>query len=175
MSAKKNAQDKLTQAPEETPVARTKMSRGGVVEQPTPRSHPVGEVLETLQAQAKDAMLSSTFDDGATTETTPLMKRMRSEIGSTEVSAKSRNPSVQANVAIEVRCDRDEEGDAGRYQVRAGGHIARETNGGVVEASIPVSIEVDGADGRLKLDSDEMRKDIAKAVRSTGDAPERKQ
>ena len=72
------------------------------------------------------------------------------------------------SVAIDVRCDRDEEGDAGRYQVHAEGHVGRESKEGLVEAKIPVSIEVNDADGGLKLDSDAMREEIANAIRSTG-------
>jgi hypothetical protein len=37
----------------------------------------------------------------------------------------------------------------------------------IVEANVPVSVEVHDADGSLKLDSDEMRHDIANAIRST--------
>jgi hypothetical protein len=172
MAAKKGAKAPLMRAPEETPVTRNEISRT-VVEHPTPRALPVGEVLHALQAQAKDAITGSFFEDGATTETTPLMKRMRSEIGAAEVSAKQRDSTVQAHVALEVRCDRDEQGDAGRYQVRADGHVARESNEGLVKANIPVSITVNDADGSLKLDSDEMREEIANAIRPTNDAFER--
>jgi hypothetical protein len=100
---------------------------------------------------------------------------MRSEIGSAEVSAKRREPNVQANVAIEVRCDRDEQGDGGRYQVCAGAHVGRESKGVLVGADIPVSIEVNDANGSLKLDSDQMRDEITDAIRSTDDALKRKQ
>jgi hypothetical protein len=93
---------------------------------------PVGQVLEGLQAQAKDAMPDSFFDDRATMKTTPVVKRMRSEAGSVQVSAKRRHPNLRASVAIDVRCDRDEEADAGRYQVRAGGHVARESKEGSI-------------------------------------------
>jgi hypothetical protein len=152
---------------EDTPVARNKTSQSNVVEQPTPHAQPVGKMLETLEAQAQDAMPSSFFDDGATTKTTPVRKRMRSEAGTVEVSAKRRDPNVQASVTIDVRCDQDEESDAGRYQVRTEGHVARESKEGLVEAKVPVSIEVH--DGGLKLDSDEMQEEIANAIRSTGD------
>jgi len=132
MAAKNGTKDPLTRALEETPVARKKTSPSDVVEQLTPRAQPVGEVLETLQAQAKDAMPCSFFDDGATTKTTPVTKRMRSEVGTVEVSAKRRDPNVQASVAIDVRCDRDDESDAGRCQVRT--EVAREgtPQGGVI-------------------------------------------
>ena len=92
---------------------------------------------------------------------------MRSEVGTIEVGAKRRDPNVQASVTIDVRCDQDEESDAGRYQVRTEGHVAREGKEGLVEAKVPVSIEVN--DGGLKLDSDEMQEEIANAIRSTGD------
>ena len=168
VTAKKGAKDQLTRPLEETPVARKRGSPSDVSEQPTARAQPVGQVLEGLQAQAKDAMPDSFFDDGATTKTTPVVKRMRSEVGTVEVSAKRRHPNLRASVAIDVRCDRDEEGDAGRYQVRAGGHVARESKEGlIVGVNVPVSVEVHDADGGLKLDSDEMRHDIANAIRST--------
>jgi hypothetical protein len=168
VAAKKRTKDQLTRALEETPVARKHGSPSDISEQPTPRAQPVGQVLEGLQAQAKDAMPDSFFDDGATMKTTPVVKRMRSEVGSVEVSAKRRHPNLRASVAIDVRCDRDEEGDAGLYQVRAGGQVACESKEGlIVEANVPVSVEVHDADGSLKLDSDEMRHDIANAIRST--------
>ena len=169
MAANKGAKDPLTRALEATPVARKKTSQSDVVEQPTPHAQPVGKMLEALEAQAQDAMPSSFFDDGATTKTTPVRKRMRSEAGTVEVSAKRRNPNVQASVTIDVRCDQDEESDAGRYQVRTEGHVARESKEGLVEAKVPVSIEVNDVDGGLKLDSDEMQEEIANAIRSTGD------
>jgi hypothetical protein len=77
-------------------------------------------------------MPDSFFDDRATMKTTPVVKRMRSEAGSVQVSAKRRHPNLRASVAIDVRCDRDEEADAGRYQVRAGGHVARESKEGSI-------------------------------------------
>jgi hypothetical protein len=141
--------------------------RSAVLEQPTPNAQPVREVLEVLQGQAKDAMSSSVFDEGPTTEMTPIMKRMRSEIGSVEVTAKRHDPNLRASVAIEVRCDRNEGSDAGCYQVRADGHIVREDKEGRVEGNIPVSIEVNDTNGCLKLDSDEMRQDITSAICST--------
>jgi hypothetical protein len=165
MATKQGAKDTLTRAPEG--VAPKKSLRSGVLEQPTPHALPVGEVLEALQGQAKDAMPSSIFDDNVTTEMTPVMKRMRSEIGATAVTAKRRDPNVQASVAIEVRCDRDESGDAGRYHVRADGHVARESKEGEVDADISVSIEVNEADGCLKLDSNHVREEITNAVRAT--------
>jgi hypothetical protein len=174
MAAKRRAKDPLTRALEETPIARKNTSQSDVIEEPTSRAQPVGEVLETLQAQAKDAMLGAFFDDGATTKTTPVTKRMRSEVGTVEVSAKRRDPNVQASVAIDVRCDRDEEGDAGRFQVRAEGHVGRESKEGLVEAQAPFSVEVHDADGGLKLDSDEMREGIANAIRLTGAARSRR-
>lgn len=169
MAANKGAKDPLTRALEATPVARNKTSQSDVVEQPTPHAQPIGKMLETLEAQAQDAMPSSFFDDGATTKMTPVRKRMRSEVGTVEVSAKRRDPNVQASVTIDVRCDQDEESDAGRYQVRAEGHVARESKEGLIEAKVPVSIEVNDVDGGLKLDSDEMQEEIANAIRSTGD------
>lgn len=140
--------------------------RGGVVDQPTPRALPTAEVLGPLQAQAEEVMRSSIFDDDVTTETTPVMKRMRTEIGTAAVRAQRRETDLHASVAIEVRCDRDEHGDAGCYHVRADGHAAREGQQGKVETDIPVSIEVK-ADGFLELDADHMREDITNAVRAT--------
>src|SRR5450631_4900319 len=132
MAAKKGAKDPLTRV-EHTPVARKKTSQSNVVEQPTPHAQPVGKMLETLEAQAQDAMPSSFFDDGATTKTTPVRKRMRSEVGTVEVSAKRHDPSVQARVVIDVRCDQDEQSDAGSYQVRAEGRVSRESEEGLIE------------------------------------------
>lgn len=140
--------------------------RSGVVDQPTPRALPIAEVLGPLQAQTEDVMRGSMFDGDVTTETTPVMKRMRSEIGTAAVRAQRRESDLQASVAIEVRCDRDELGDAGCYHVRANGHVAREGQQAKVETEIPVSIEVK-ADGFLKLDSDHMREGITNAVRAT--------
>ena len=160
MTAKKGAKDQLTRALEETPVAREHGSPSDVSEHPTPRAQPVGQVLEGLQAQAKDAMPDSFFDDGATMKTTPVVKRMRSEVGSVEVSAKRRHPNLRASVAIDVRCDRDEEGDAGRYQVRAGGRVARESKEGlIVEANVPVAVE--GARRRRRSEA-RFRRDAAR-------------
>jgi hypothetical protein len=169
MAAKKSATGPLTRALDaETPVSRKRTSRGDVTERPTPRAQPVGEVLENLQAQAKDAMPGSFFDEGATTKTTPVTKRVRSEAGTVEVSAKRRDPNVQASVAIDVRCDQDEKSDAGCYQVHAEGHVGRKSKEGLIEAEFPVEVQVRDADGGLKLDSEEMRNEIAKAIRSTG-------
>jgi hypothetical protein len=148
------------------PVARTISSRPSFVEQPTPHALPVGEVLDVLQAQAKDAMPRSVFDAAPTTRTTPIMKRMRSEIGSAEIRAK-RDPNLAASVAIELRCDRDEGSDAGHYQVRAGGHVTRESESGSIETDIPVSIAVNAADGGMQLDRDQLREEIVNAVRAT--------
>jgi hypothetical protein len=175
MAAKKATKDLLTRALAEAPVARKKTSQGEVTEQITPRAQPVSQVLEALQAQAKEAMAGSFFDEGATAKSTPVTKRARSEAGTVEISAKRRDPSVKASVAIDVRCDRDEESDAGRYQVRAQGHLGRESEAGVVEAdvSVPVSVERD-ADGGLKLDSEQMRTGMADAIRSTGTPRSRK-
>jgi hypothetical protein len=153
----------------QTAVAPKASLRSSVVNQPTPHALPVAEVLDVLQAQAIDAMPAHVFDDGPTTETTPIMKRMRSEIGSAAINAK-RDPSLRASVAIEVRCDRDEGSDAGHYQVRAGGHVSHESRNGPVEADFPVSTNVNDADGRLTLDCDQMREEIANAVRVTNEA-----
>ena len=174
MSGKRSAKDPLTEALEEAPVARKKRSPGDVVERPTPRARPVGEVLETLQAQAENAMPASFFDAGATAKKTPVTKRERSEAGTLELSARRREPKVQANVAIDVRCDRNADGEAGRYQVRATGHVGRESADGPIEADVPVSVELEEADGSLKLDGEQMRARMAEAIRSTGTARSRR-
>jgi hypothetical protein len=145
-----------------------------VVQQRTLHAQPVGDVLESLQEQAKDAMPGSIFDDAVTSEMTPLMKRMRSEVGTATISGKRRDSDLQANVAIEVRCDRDESGDAGCYHVRADGHVATGSDRGPIESDLPVSVEVNDANGCLQLDRDQMREDITSVVRSTGGALERK-
>jgi hypothetical protein len=173
MAKTKSAKEPLRRAPAGAPSSSTTVSRGDVVEHRTPHARPVGEVLERLQAQAKDAMPDVFFDDGATTETTPLMKRMRAEVGTARVTAKRRDSNLQASVGIEVRCDRDEESDAGQYKVRAGGHVTCESKDGAVEAEIPVSTEVND-DGGLTLNSREMRQDIARTIRSTDDSFKRR-
>jgi hypothetical protein len=140
-----------------------KMSRADVVQHPTPNAKPVGEVLDSLQAQAKDAIPADVFTDGATADKAPLMKRMRSEIGSAEVTAAAPDADVQTHIEMEVRCDRNEDDDGGTYQVRAQGHVAR----GSATASIPVAVRVDERDGGLRLNPDEMRDGITEAVRAT--------
>ncbi len=147
---------------DETPLNH-KMSRADVVQHATPNAKPVGEVLDSLQAQAKDAIPTDVFTDGATADKAPLMKRMRSEIGSAEVSATAHDPDVQTRIEMEVRCDRNEEDDGGTYQVRAQGHVAR----GAATANIPVSVRVDDGDGGLRLNSDEVRDGITEAMRAT--------
>lgn len=166
MAAQKDANDPLARAFAEAPVAR-EPARSGITERRTQRARPVGEVLDALRAQAKDAMAGPFFDEGATATSTPVMKRVRSEAGAVEVSAKRREPSVKASVAIDVRCDRDEHGDAGRYRIRAEGRVGRDTAGGLIEADVPVSVEAD-RDGGLKLDAEGTRAGIADAIRSTG-------
>jgi hypothetical protein len=164
MTKKQDVRNPPTPAPEGVP-CKTSL-RSAVVSQPTPRALPIAEVLGPLQAQAEDVMRSSMFDDDVTTETTPVMKRMRSEIGTAAVRAQRRETDLHASVSIEVRCDRDERSDAGCYHVRADGHVAREGQQAKVETEIPVSVEVK-ADGFLELDSDHMREDITNAVRAT--------
>lgn len=171
MGADKGAKNATRRAPEAA--AHEKSVRSGVVQQRTPYAQPVGEVLESLQGQARDAMPDSIFDDAVTTETTPLMKRMRSEVGSATISARRRDSDLQASVAIEVRCDRDESGDAGCYHVRADGQVAH-GNDGRIESGVPVSIQVNDTNGCLELDSDQMREDITSVVGSSGGARERK-
>jgi hypothetical protein len=171
MSGKNAGKDMLTRALEDTPVTREQTSPSDVSEQPTPRAQPVGQVLERLEAQAKDAMPDSFFDGGTTTQTTPIRKRMRSEAGTMQINAKRRKPSVEASVAIDVTSARDEEGEAGHYHVRAEAHLAREGERGVLEADVPLSIAVYEADGGLNLDSAEMQHEIANAIRSTGADP----
>jgi hypothetical protein len=151
-----------------------KSSRNSVIQQRTPHAQPVGEVLESLEGQAKHAIPGSIFDDAVTSETTPLMKRMRSEVGIATVSARRRDSDLRASVEIEVRCDRDESGDAGCYHIRAAGRVATESNGGPIESDLPVSIGVNDTNGCLELDSNQMRQDITSVVRSTGSTLERK-
>jgi hypothetical protein len=150
--------------PEPAGVPSKNSLRNTVVDQPTPRALPIAEVLGPLQAQAANVMRSSIFNDNVTAETTPVMKRGRSEIGTATVCAQRHQTNMHASVGIEVRCDSDERGDAGCYHVRARVHVAQQ---GTVETEIPVSIKVK-ADGFLELDSDQMRKDIISAVRATG-------
>jgi hypothetical protein len=164
MTKKQDATNPPTPAPEGVPCKNS--LRSAVVDQPTPRALPIAEVLRPLQAQAEDVMRSSMLDDDVTTETTPVMKRMRSEIGTAAVRAQRRETDLHASVSIAVRCDRDERSDAGCYHVRADGHVAREGQQAKVETEIPVSVEVK-ADGFLELDSDQMREDFTNAVRAT--------
>jgi hypothetical protein len=171
VAAKKGAKNPPNRA---TEVEVENGGRRGVVQQRTQHAQPVGEVLETLQEQAKDAMTGSIFDDTVKSETTPLMKRMRSEVGTATISAKRRDSDLQASVAIEVRCDRDESGDAGCYHVRADGHVASGSDRGTIESELPVSIEVNDTNGCLELDGDQMREDITSVVRLTGGTLERK-
>ena len=56
----------------EKPVARKKSLRSAVVDQPTRHALPVAEVLDVLQAQAKDAMPGPISDDAPTTKMTPM-------------------------------------------------------------------------------------------------------
>ena len=171
MAANKGAKNTRTRASQ---AAHGESQRTGVVLRRTPHAQPVGEVLESLQGQAKDAMPGSIFDDAVTSETTPLMKRMRSEVGAATISGKRRDSDLQANIAIEVRCDRDESGDAGCYHVRAGGHVALESDGGPIESDLAVSIGVNDTNGCLELDRDKIREDITSVVRSKGGALERR-
>jgi hypothetical protein len=124
MTKKRDATNPFTPAPEDVPSKDS--LRSSVVDQPTPHVQPIAGVLGPLQAQAKDVMRSSNFDDDVTAETTPVMKRMRSEIGTAAVRAQRRATDLHASVGIEVRGDRDERGDAGCYHVRADGHVAHE-------------------------------------------------
>ncbi len=168
MGKKKRTNDLLTRALDEAPVLRENSGEPTAARKPTSYAHPVGEMLEALQAQTLDAMSGTFFDDGATAEITPVTKRMRSEAGAVQVNAKRRDPAVEATVTIDVRCDQDEAGDAGHYQLRATGHVRRESSGGKVDSEFPVTVEVGENDGALTLGSDEMRDGIAEAIRSTG-------
>ncbi|GAC1300492.1 MAG: hypothetical protein NVSMB19_07160 [Vulcanimicrobiaceae bacterium] len=172
MGKKRRSNDPLTRALNEAPVAQ-KSGRAETVHPSAEHARPLDELLETLQAQTIDAMSGPFFDEGATTEKTPVKKRMRSETGTVHVSAKRRDPAVEATVTIDVRCDQDEAGNAGHYQLRARGHFTRETAGGDVDSEFPVSVDVRERDGALTLGADEMRNGIADAIRSTGKAQER--
>lgn len=156
--------------PDEAPVGQSRSA--DTARQPTSHARPVGEVLEGLQTQMLDAVSDPFFDKGATTAMTPVTKRMRSETGAVEVHAKRRDPAIEATVTIDVRCDQDQVGDAGRYQLRAVGHVTRETVDGHVDSEFPVSIEVRQDNGALTLGSDEVRGKIADAIRSTGTSHE---
>jgi hypothetical protein len=97
MTKKQYAANPSTPASEGVPCRNS--LRSGVVDQPTPRALPIAEVLGPLQAQAEDVMRSSMFDDDVTTETTPVMKRMRSEIGTAAVRAQRHESDLHARVA----------------------------------------------------------------------------
>ncbi|MGP6156764.1 MAG: hypothetical protein ACLPYS_04475 [Vulcanimicrobiaceae bacterium] len=170
MALRKSAQDPLARALDEAPVPRKDASRGEVCERQTPHTQPVIEALETLQAQVIGAMSGTFFDEGATARATPVKKRVGSEAGTVAISAKRHDPNVRVSVEIDVRCDHDEKGEAGHYQVRAQGRVGRKSNGELVESEFPVAVEVRDSDGslNLKLDSDGMREEIANAIRSTG-------
>ena len=167
MGRKKRSNDPLTRALDEAPFSQTKSGTDDIAQQPTPHAQPIGEVLETLQAQTLDAMSGPFFDEGATTEVTPVSKRMRSESGTVQVSAKRHDPAIEAKVTIDVRCDH-ESGEAGRYQLRATGQVTRENKDGDIKSEFPVAIDMQGGDGSLTLVSGEMRDGIANAIRSTG-------
>lgn len=158
----KSSQNVPQQDSGETPLNR-RMSRADIVQHATPNAKPVGEVLDSLQAQAKDAIPAEVFTDGATADRAPMMKRMRSEIGSAEVSAAAHDADVRTHIEMEVRCDRNEHDDGGTYQVRAQGHVAH----GAATANVPVSISVDDHDGGLRLNPEEVRDGITDAIRAT--------
>lgn len=168
MGKKKRTNDPLARALDEAPVPQKKSGRAETAEQPTAHARPVGEVLETLQAQALDAMSGPFFDEGATAERTPVTKRMHSETGAVQVNAKRRDPAVEATVSIDVRSDQDQAAETGRYQLRAKGRVKRQTQSGDVDSEFPVPVEVREDDGALTLGADVMRERIADAIRSTG-------
>jgi len=167
MGKKKFAANVLTRALDEAPVAQ-KIQIAGTASQRTEHARPLGEMLETLKLQTLGAMSDPFFDGGAAMEMTPVTKRMHSEMGTFEVKAKHRDPAIEASVTIDVRCDQDELGHTGLYQLRAKGRVTRGTECGDVKSEFPVSVRVREADGALTLGADEVRDGIAEAIRSTG-------
>ena len=166
--SRNEANDPIGCALDEAPLAQKKSGMAQTAQQPTSRTHPVGEVLETLQVQTLGVMSGTFFDGGTTSEMTPVLKRMHSETAGLQVNARCLDPALEAKVTIDVRCDQDDAGNAGRYQMRATGHVTRQTENGDVDSEFPVSVEVGADDGVLTLDADQMRDGIADAIHSTG-------
>jgi hypothetical protein len=142
-----------------------------VVDAPSRHPQPVVTVLAELQTQALDVLSEPFFDDAPSIETIPVTKRAASEVGGVRVNAKRRQPYVEATVSVEVKCDRDDAAaDSGIYHVRARGTLARVGEGRKVEREFFVPVERDGDAGRLTLDLNELKNEIATAIRSSGES-----
>jgi hypothetical protein len=172
MSEKGLTNDPFSRALEEAPKVRREQTGSEIVDASTPHAQPVGKVLDELQTQAVDALSEPFFDDGPRTEAIPVTKHAGSEAGAVRVNARRREPYVEASVSVEVKCDRDEAAsDSATYHIRAKGRLAREGDGKKVEREFSVPVARADDDGHVALDPDEMRTEIATAIRSTGEAP----
>ncbi len=131
------------------------------------RSHSVGEVLQELQAGTLEAVSGTFFDSGATVETNPIVKRAHVEASGVRVRAQHTAPHLEAEVAIDVRCDHVQS-DADVYQVRATGRVVRADDEGKIEREFTVPVDLREEDGHVELDPNQVRDHIASAIRSTG-------
>jgi hypothetical protein len=170
MGERQHTNDPLSRALDETRDVADDARSPEVVERKV-RSHPVGEVLQELQAGALEAVSGTFFDSGAKAETNPIVKRAHVEASSVRVSARRNEPPLEAEVAIDVRCDHAQP-DADVYQVRGTGRVARADDARRVEREFAVPVDVREEDGHVGLDPNAVRDRIASAIRSTGRSPD---
>jgi hypothetical protein len=140
--------------------------RPHVLHEYTENAHLVGELVEKLREQAVDAMRGGFFDDGIEAEVQPLRSVMLAEAGTLILRASRRQPRYRMRLEFSVRTDREAENSGARYEVRGNGAIWCESVPGSRRSSFEILPTV--REGSLELDGDQLRSEIASAIRAVG-------
>jgi hypothetical protein len=134
----------------------------------TDHAPPLGDVLESLREQLVEAMALPFFDAGSTVEMTPVTKVALTETGAATIVARKSDPAYEATVSVEVRCDhgtaRNRGPDEDRYEVRPRAYLRHDDRGRRAEREVAVVVRE--IEGRLKLDTEYLRDEMASMIRS---------
>ena len=145
-------------------------ARPRVLHQHTANARLVGELVETLREQAIAAMRGDFFDDHVEAEVQPLRSVMRTDAGTLILRAGRREPRYRLRLEFSVRTDREEESGAAVYEVHGNGDLWCESMPGSSRSSFEVVPAM--RDGLLELDGEQLRSEIASAIRAVGRTPE---
>jgi hypothetical protein len=160
--------DSLFKAADEAKEGRGTAPR--VLHEHTANARLVGELVEKLREQAIDAMRGDFFDDHVEAEVQPLRSVMRTDAGTLILRAGRRQPRYRLRLEFSVRTDREDESGSAVYEVRGNGAIWCESMPGSGHSSFEVLPAM--RDGSLELDGEQLRSEIASAIRSVGKPPE---
>ena len=130
--------------------------------------HPrgVSDILKNVSEQVLGVLTVPFFDGDGWREVTPVVKSGIAEAGTLRVSASHLNPPYRADITLDVRTDLESPADA-RYQIRGRCEVSRGSEGSSQHCEFALRVTI-AADGLLAIDAEQLRAEMAAAIRSLG-------